>query len=549
MRNSAQRIHRRERGRAASLLPTMPRRRHGNRRNKRMEIDSERTVSVSSLKDSRPSSYVWFRQSCLPSMSAGLLGVSVVWCILGLIARFEFMFADSATKGRLVTGSVVGMALLSLAVGVRVPHQFAAWLGVHAWRRFAPGGRATELSNIAVSPSPSDRSLHWLVLSVIAFAAGLLTGAMPVALHTAKLMYAWLHLHFVWSLGPLAVMELGLIGLAGLLPFAALGLAMACVHHLRCPWGRWDPRPTAWLLFGAALGSISFRLLDERFGASGWVSAVASLPVLCVALLTAMTTSSGVSDYLQTGTDSALILPGRSDRWPRLMRAATVAVGSGGAFTLAIWLVLLSSDSGSVSWDVAMLLCAAGLGVMGGCAISTRAGQTMGAYGTVCTVAGLAVAVGAIGYAGSFVSSGGGEAALNLLRGRRAVAMGSVVALGFAAAWGRKVLFDQVANRSSVGATVMSRMFRVSALLVWIGVPFAGRLVGYPRCLVGVGVLMLALGGALIIHEPGYSPRARRFRLAMVFASIGLMVTATWTDRSTRETRGNLMGASMFSRK
>ena len=63
-----------------------------------------------------------------------------------------------------------------------------------------------------------------------------------------------------------------------------------------------------------------------------------------------------------------------------------------------------------------------------------------------------------------------------------------------------------------------------TALVVWIGAPIAQRLIGRLATVVMAALFLLALGGALIIHEPSYSRRTRRVRLGVVFGSIGIMI-------------------------
>ena len=60
--------------------------------------------------------------------------------------------------------------------------------------------------------------------------------------------------------------------------------------------------------------------------------------------------------------------------------------------------------------------------------------------------------------------------------------------------------------------------------MVCLDAPLAQGMVGKPATLVMLALSLLALGGTLIIHEPGFSPRTRRIRLCVVFAVIGDIV-------------------------
>ena len=88
-------------------------------------------------------------------------------------------------------------------------------------------------------------------------------------------------------------------------------------------------------------------------------------------------------------------------------------------------------------------------------------------------------------------------------------------------------MLSRVAFTSAAGATILARMLVCGALMVWIGVPIAQRLVGGPATLMILALSLLALGGTLIIHEPSQSPRTRRARLCALFALIGVMIVVS----------------------
>jgi hypothetical protein len=96
--------------------------------------------------------------------------------------------------------------------------------------------------------------------------------------------------------------------------------------------------------------------------------------------------------------------------------------------------------------------------------------------------------------------------------------------MGFAAAYGQQALLNRVANRSPAGAGLLTRTLVCSALLVWFGGPVAGQLIGSFLAFVLVVLGLLALGGVLIIYEPGYSLRSRRIRLCAVLACISATI-------------------------
>ena len=138
-----------------------------------------------------------------------------------------------------------------------------------------------------------------------------------------------------------------------------------------------------------------------------------------------------------------------------------------------------------------------------------------------CAAAGVAAAVVSVGLANGAAFSTWGTVILATI---------NLSAMGFAIAYGWQALLNRVANRSLVGAATLAQTLGCAALAVWIGEPVAEHLVGRLGALVLLGLFLLAMGGALIIHEPDYSPARRRVRLCAVFASIGAMVAlfALW---------------------
>ncbi len=105
-----------------------------------------------------------------------------------------------------------------------------------------------------------------------------------------------------------------------------------------------------------------------------------------------------------------------------------------------------------------------------------------------------------------------------------------------------KTLLDRVANRSSQEAKVLARTLACAAMILWLAAPAAIRLFGSPPTLVLLALLLLALGGLLLIHEPSYSPLKRRARLCVVFAALGVMIAASlrspspWSRRDRNPT-------------
>ncbi|MGB2986899.1 MAG: hypothetical protein WBE26_13590 [Phycisphaerae bacterium] len=457
-----------------------------------------------------------------------LLGASMAMVIAGLASRFRVVFTESASSDAYVISAVTGVALVTLALGVRLPQRFAVWVCAAAWRRFVSRGSPLQMSDVLPSPGAADRPLYWMVLSVIALAAGVATALLPTGLRFAVAAYDWMLAHFVWSIGPLAVLQAAIVFLTAVVPLAILGLAVSCVHQLSCPYGRWETRATAWLLIGAAGGTLMSGWITGEPGRGDLILIVAALPVLLISLVSATSSASRAGASPQAVGVESMPLPIWSDRWPTLLRAGIVSVAGGGACAITVWTEFLHEVGSPVTVFLPAMLLATGLGVLAGCQTKRSGLRSIGGFGVACAAAGVIVAVSTIGAADTASAGPAGVAVL---------ACASLFAIGFATAYGRQALLSRVASRSFAGAVILSRMLVCAALTIWAGVPLAERLAGRPGTLVALALSLLVLGGALIIREPSYSPRTRRVRLCAVFGSIGVMIVLSLYPTHLRQWR------------
>ncbi|MFQ5495091.1 MAG: hypothetical protein ACE5EX_06885, partial [Phycisphaerae bacterium] len=154
---------------------------------------------------------------------------------VGLIARCDSLFGRFGPSPLSTAAAVVGTALLALAIGVRTPQRFALWAAQVAWRRFVMRGRSTELSGLRLATRGTDRPLSWLVLSIIALLAGVLTAGVPVAMGWLEGFYEGMLSHFLWSIPPLAVLQAVIVFAAGCIPLGILGMGLSSLHRLSCP--------------------------------------------------------------------------------------------------------------------------------------------------------------------------------------------------------------------------------------------------------------------------------------------------------------------------
>ena len=450
------------------------------------------------------------RQAAAATVSV-LLGVTAAMIVAGLIARLQGDFAGSTH----VPSVVLAGSLLALAIGVRVPQRFALWLCSVAWRRFVLRGKSSALSEVLINPASADSSLQWVVLSVIALLTGISIALLPLSLAMAKAAYGWMCAHFLWSSIPLLVLQALLVFFVELIPFTALGLSISCVHHVTCRFRQWDTRATGWLGVGVGGGIVLYAQLGSLTNRTDLILLAAALPTLLVSLICAMT---GVPHHAVPENESArdrFPLPTSSDRWPSLLRASLVAVGCLGACAIAIWAGHCSLTAQHDFVLTAAMFAAAGVGALVGSRPKRCGLRSIGGLGVACAAAGVVTVAATVGLAHSIVRAP--AAALPF-------ACSSAAGIGFALAYGHQTLLHRVASRSSVGATILGRLLVGSALVILFAIPRITDIFAAPASLAMLAMLLLALGGALIIHERDYSPRTRRVRLCAVLGAMAGMI-------------------------
>ena len=450
------------------------------------------------------------------ALVAMMLGLATAMVVVGLSARFAVVFADTGGP----PSAVVSAAMFALAVGVRVPHRFAVSVCAAAWRRFVRKGTTSELAGALIHHAAPDRALYWLVLAVIALAAGVAIAFLPFSVSTVSTFYQWMNEHFLWSSVPLALLQTFTAFAAGVIPLAVLGLSISCAHHLCCRFAQWEADATAWVLLGAAGGTIlAAQAIGVKTSADPFLIA-AALPVLLVSIAAAFLGTSGEQSILRSVDPPPAALPLWSDRWPTLLRASIVAVGGGSACAAYVWIDPPTQNSSSVILSAAKnlpasLLIAFAVGLLGGARMNHPNRRTIGGFGAACNVAGVMVAIGAVARS---LSSGSTDVAVFIL------AIAALVGIGFATAYGRQTLLIRVASRSSAGAVELGRLLVCAGMTLLVGAPLAVHFFGPTATLIMLAVSLVALGGTLVIHDPVGSPQTRRIRLASLFVSMGMML-------------------------
>lgn len=451
-----------------------------------------------------------------------LLGTAVAMATVGLAARLQGPFAGSGLRQDFVARTVIGTALIALALGVRVPQQIAWWVCVQAWRRFLRLGRPSGFSEVLLVATHREKPLYWVVLSIVALCGGAATALLPLSTRVTLMFYDWMLAHFLWSAGSLAILQTAIAFAIVLVPLAILGLASSGVHHLTCPHGRWQTRTAMWLLIGAACGvAIAIRMASEA-GRGNLLMITAALPVLVVAVVSALSTAARNPAVQNPTSSNATLLPVWDDQWSALIRVGTVLVGGGSAYAATLWGKQISENGVPAGISYPLLLLAIAVGIAAGCHTRRTSLRSIGGFGMACVAVGAVLTIGSVAFRHSAASTSNGALIL---------ALGTLLGLGFAAAYGQQALLNRVANRSVVGASTLAQTFLFAALMVWFGEPVAEHLAGRLPAYVLLVLGLLGLGGVLIIYEPNYSLKSRRIRLCAVFACIGTMIAILGSPR------------------
>lgn len=244
----------------------------------------------------------------------------------------------------------------------------------------------------------------------------------------------------------------------------------------------------------------------------------AALPALLVALLCAGGGPARPAIPAAGPGPAPSPLPMWSDRWPTLLRGSIVLVGCGAAWAITAWTSLPAVMGSAGAIALPALFAAFGTGILGGSRAKRCGLRSIGGFGVACA------AVGVITASVTFVALGAYRGAAGTALVAACISLGG---LGFALGYGHQTLLHRVASRSAVGATILGRLFVGSALLTWIAAELPTGLLTVAPSLAMLALLLTALGGALIIHEPAYSPRTRRVRLCGVFAAmVGMIILA-----------------------
>ncbi len=438
------------------------------------------------------------------AMVSVLLGMASAIVASACIARMEPQLGG----GWLSTRIILAASLFSLAAGVRLPQRFIVWVSATAWHRLVSRYRPRRDATYLLHTNETDRPLYWIVLSGVTLSAGIATGLLPFSIRLAMLFHGWLQDLFVWSEPPMMMLNLVTSFIAVFVPLSLVGLAISFAHRLSCRYGKWDTHASAWLLFGAGLGTIFCAQIIRLTHEPNLPLVAGALPSLLVAILSAMASSTSNAKQIAENTDTPL--PISRDRWPRLLRASIVVAAGASAWTIAS-IVGASPSQHSAALTLWLVLTSMGLGVLLVCHSKIAGIRTIFGFGSCCTIAGLAVFLAAV--MAEYDTSLGAI-------GFFFIASISLLALGVAKASGRQTLLSRVANRPSAGASILSRILVCSAATICIVEPIANQLFRRTGSLVFASVAMIVLGGTLVIHEPARLSKSVKTRGTLLIIAI-----------------------------
>lgn len=428
---------------------------------------------------------------------------------------FRLRAAEVALDAR----SVLAAALLVLALGVCMPQQIALWVGTLAWSKVA---RLQDSGDPALPASTSDRSLHWVVVAMLALMSGVAMLLLPIISAWGVGARAWLDEAFLWPAPTNLMLDATIALCICLATMFPLGVMLCALHHLSCPLGQWNAQALVWFLGGAGVLLVTTLAANLEAASPNLLLVGGALPILSLPL---MIVGVGRTDSGPTPPTAVapIAAPTERDRWPRLLRSSIVAVGGGGACVAYVWSERLGAAAFSTLWVVAVapLALAAGMWV-----------ATMWEQAALRSVAGFGMGAAMAGVVTAMTTAFSSPTSLSTTTQAVAPAIVAIFAIGLAVGHGRALLWARVANRAAAGAAELTRFLLCIAGTVAITAPLVVRLFGHRATLQMVALSLVALGGTLVIHDPGHAPQVRHRRLAAVFASLGGMILVALFTKS-----------------
>lgn len=456
--------------------------------------------------------------------AAALVGLAAGLLLAGLVGRLTALFEPGATPRVVIAGG-----LLCFALGPLLPDRLARFLAR------TRGGAAAERLTFR-----DDQALLWAVLALVALLAGLAVAVLPLWTPLVEAGYRWMEARFLWSDSSRAFVQL-LAVVAITLPGGALtGMALGCAARL-AGHGRIRCVSTlGWAVIGVGVALVVVRLLGRVDVRADGLCLAAAVPLLLASVSSTQQLGRSPGPAAPRVGLQPRSVPDLRDRYPALIRCTVVWLAASTAVVVVVWPHVASRWCGAVlpggiTTPVLLQVVALGLGMI----VCERSGSSRshsgGGLGVACVAGGMGMFVAA---AAPLLWSGARADGLFPWIALMAAGLVCGFLMGFAVAYGHMSVLRRVGHRGAGSAWLFSvtlAAWAVAAFAFVRPITVAERpFVFMAAC----AVSLVGLGGVTIIHEPGYSLRTRRRRLAAVFASIALMIGVlpiagrAWTARA-----------------
>ena len=454
---------------------------------------------------------------------AMLVGMGLCWSASGFAQQFYRVLDPTPTTWRLVWGAVFG----ALSAGPALPTALAVWVGAHVL-----GRRGDRHGSVLAPPRVDDidLSLFWTVLAGLALVTGLLLAATPVLILLAQRAYARLLDTFVWIPASLTALEAAMVFACAVIPFLPAGWVLSCLHGLADPSVRWSVRPLAGVSVGTAVSGLVLATGPGGRLPASVLMVAGAIPFLVVSILAVRRSHAhDVDQELPTAEEPPS--PAEKDLWPAVIRASVVCMTAAGAASACWWgraFDVLGGPNGLRTLEVvSVALLAFGVGVW--CASGWGRSRTVsvGGVGTIVAGAGLTLAA-ALGLVGLFPRYAAVDADGNHLFWLTVMVFLGVPSLitGYAITRGYDTVLCRVGSRPAVGASMLSASLAAVAVTTLFVVGPVVAAIGTYAAIAAAALVLVAVGGVLIIHEPSYTGASRHVRVACVFAAVAWMSVA-----------------------
>lgn len=417
---------------------------------------------------------------------------------------------------------VIGAALLALALGLRVPQQLAMWCCATAWHRFIRRGSPSPSSDFLLNPGPAEDSHTWSMLSAVTLAAGVATALLPWQLKFSLAAYEWMHLHFVWSVPALGVLQGMIALLTFFLPLTLVGLSLSFAHRQGFSHSRWSTSATAWTLIGVGVGLGITVLATQEKNLSHFPVSAASLPFLIATLVASMVRPLSPPTPNVSAKTGFEALPLCSGPGAIFLRAGIVGVGGSAACALGVCFGQSRMEAYPTAMALPPMFMALAVGMSVGCRSVWFPAPSVGGFGGFCILLGLTVAAGTVGM---------GESGPDRVLPHRTMYPAAAI-VGLTLSYGWRALLCRSATRSPVGAKSLAHTLVCCAFTLALPIPVICPWFGVRGTLLLLAFLLLILGGALIVRAPVHAAKGPRLRRAYAAGALVMIICALmWTLR------------------